>query len=106
METWSEVRVKRSKDQGIRCDDVISTDAGWICSVIGVTDCYIIEIDDEWPPRCNCEDSYWRADVLCKHIMHILLMLGIDENRVMDIDYHPTKDEQYIMKTALRRRGS
>ena len=71
-------------------------------SVVGCTDTYLVEFDqdvDMWPPKCNCEDNYWRPEVLCKHIMHLLIKMSVDPVRLEDLDFSPTQEEMYDMLT-------
>jgi hypothetical protein len=55
--------------------------------VHGRTGIYFVEVDSFWPPTCNCEDNYWRPEVLCKHIMSVLIGLGVPESRLNNLDF-------------------
>ena len=100
MDKWPALRLQRSKSGDIYCESVIATDEGWMFSVVGCTDTYLVEFDEDlWPPRCNCEDNYWRPEVLCKHIIYLLRRMGIDEDRLVDPDFAPTQKEIYDMLT-------
>ena len=64
--------------------------------VEGVTDDYIVEINqqaDLWPPTCSCEDNAWRPDVLCKHILFVLQLLGVEEEFISDCVWEPEQAE-------------
>ena len=80
-EEWPALRVQRSMTQDIYCEQAIPTEEGWVFSVIGTTDTYLVEFE-LWPPVCNCEDNTWRPEVLCKHIMYLLSRMGVEESRL------------------------
>ena len=59
---------------------------------------YIVEIHEdieEWPPRCTCEDAYWRPEVLCKHQVYCLKMMGVPEDRLSELFWEPSQKEMY-----------
>ena len=100
MEKWPQMRIQRSKY--IQCDNVVKTKNGFMFVVQGTTDIYFVEINaDQWPPSCTCEDHYWRPDLLCKHIMYVLLRMGLQEARLKDIEFEPTiKEMNQIFNNA------
>ena len=43
---------------------------------------------------CDCDDSVYRgSEIRCKHICHVLLALGADQQDVCDPDFAPTQGE-------------
>ena len=57
---------------------------------------YLVEVDhhaDMWPPRCTCEDNYWRPDLLCKHTLVCLKLMGMDESFLSDCCWVPEQHE-------------
>jgi len=74
------------------------TDESAIFWVNGITDIYEVEIDqnaDLWPPTCTCEDHAWRPDVLCKHILLCLKLLGAEDDMLADSYWEPNQQEIY-----------
>jgi hypothetical protein len=95
MERWSKLRIQRSKD--VQCEDVVhNTESGYIFVVHGKTDVYFVELDSAWPPTCNCEDNYWRPEVQCKHIMRVLIGLGVPESRLHNLDKFSNEEIQRL----------
>ena len=90
MESWHKMRlsrVSRAKEQDIYVKSVECVDDSFIFTVHGVSDEYIVQIEENaemWPPQCNCEDCYWRPDILCKHILLCLALMGVDANDLED----------------------
>ena len=72
MESWQELRMKRAHEQSLVVNHLGTSDDSFIFSVQGLSGEYIIEIHEDvnvWPPRCDCDDNYWRPDLLCKHYL-------------------------------------
>ena len=89
-------------DRAIKQDIVVQhldiTDDSFIFQVQGVSGDYLIEIEEDvnlWPPRCDCEDNYWRPDILCKHIVLCLVLMGVDAGLLEDSDWEPQQEELY-----------
>ena len=99
MDAWQKLRLERAKEQDIYVTSVDCTPDGWIFSVQGVSDSYLVEVDENvgsWPPRCNCDDSHWRPDVLCKHILLCLSLMGFDEQCLGDCSWDgPDQENLY-----------
>ena len=79
METWQKLRLDRARQQEIVVTHVECTDNSLIFCIQGMSDEYLVEVEqdaDLWPPRCSCEDNYWRPDALCKHILICLKLMG------------------------------
>ena len=94
MERWPKLRIQRSKDISLmKREDVVSTESGYTFIVHGKTDVYFVELDSAWPPTCNCEDNYWRPEVQCKHIMSVLIGLGVPEARLRNLDFKLSNEE-------------
>ena len=102
MENWPAVRLKRAKQQPIKCETFETTqDGAFIFSILGTSgERYIVEIHEDidlWPPRCSCEDNLWRPDVLCKHIVYCLLLMGVDEKLVEERYWEPSQEDMYTI---------
>ena len=90
-------------EQSIRVQRVDCSEDSFLFVVQGVCDDYIVEIDqdvDLWPPRCSCEDNHWRPEVLCKHIIACLAMMGVPYHLLQDSSWEP---EQYELHEYLFR---
>ena len=78
MATWQTLRLDRARQQELVVTHVECADTSLIFCVQGVSDEYLVEVEqdaDMWPPRCSCEDNYWRP-VLCKHVLLCLKLMG------------------------------
>ena len=98
MESWQALRWQRAKEQDLHCVRVEFTDESVIFLVNGITDIYEVEIDqnaDLWPPTCTCEDHAWRPDILCKHILLCLKLMGAEDALLSDCDWEPEQHEIY-----------
>lgn len=108
METWQKLRLDRARQQDISVTQVDCTASGqalgtddstFVFSVQGVSGDYLVEVDenvDMWPPWCDCEDNCWRPDILCKHILLVLALIGVDERNLRDCSWEPaTQQELY-----------
>jgi len=99
MEAWQKLRLERAKEQDIFVTSVDCTNDSLIFTVQGVCDQYLVEVHQNvgmWPPRCNCEDAHWRADVLCKHSLLCLALMGVDGQCLEDCCWEgPTQYELY-----------
>ena len=96
MEAWQLLRLDRAKKQDIFVIQVECPEDYLIFCVQGQTDEYFVEIDhhaDMWPPRCSCEDNYWRPDLLCKHTLACLKLMGMDETCLGDCCWLPEQHE-------------
>ena len=88
------LRIQRSRH--VQCEEIVESENGFIFVVQGQTDIYFVELDlAEWNPSCTCEDHYWRPEILCKHMMHVLIELGITEARLTELDFKPSRLEMY-----------
>ena len=98
MDGWQAVRAKRASEHDLSVTSVHCAEDSFCFSVQGVTDEYIVEFNEDvslWPPRCNCEDNYWRPDLLCKHIVLCLVLMGFDAGLLEDSDWEPQQEELY-----------
>lgn len=89
IEEWPALRLQRAIDQLIECVGVESTDDGnFIFNIRGSTgQPYLVKIHesvDLWLPYCTCEDNFWRPELLCKHQVYCLRMMGVDEERLLE----------------------
>ena len=90
--------MKRALEQGIQVQRVDMTDDSFIFHVQGVSGEYMIEFYEDvtlWPPTCDCQDYYWRGDILCKHIILCLVLMGVDAGLLEDSDWEPQQEELY-----------
>ena len=99
MDTWQKLRLDRARQQDIVVTHVECSDNYLIFCVQGVSDEYLVEVDqdaDMWPPRCSCEDNYWRPGVLCKHILLCLKLMGFCDTDLENYCWDgPRQDELY-----------
>ena len=98
MEGWQGRRMKRAQEQDISVTHVDMTHHSFIYHVQGVSGEYMIEIYEDvtlWPPTCDCQDYYWRGDILCKHIILCLVLMGVDAGLLEDSDWEPQQEELY-----------
>ena len=99
MESWQATRLRRAQEQEILVTRVDRTPESFIFDVQGVSGNYEVEIYEDvdfWPPRCSCEDNMWRGgDVLCKHILVCLKLMGVDEASLSDCRWEPTQEEVF-----------
>ena len=98
MESWQQLRLARAKSQDIYIARVLCEDDSFLFLVQGLTDVYTVTISesiDLWPPRCDCEDNFWRPDVLCKHCLVCLLLMGVEEALLEDMGWEPEQSELY-----------
>ena len=98
---WQKVRVDRAREQDIFVTHVECAEDSLIFCVQGLSDEYLVEVDhhaDMWPPRCTCEDNYWRPDLFCKHTLVCLKLMGMDESFLSDCCWCP---EQHELHKAL-----
>ena len=97
MDHWQRLRLDRSKQDGLQCDSVVLSDKSALFDVDGVTDGYLVDISYDvtlWPPSCTCEDNAWRGpELLCKHIVFVLSLLGVDEEFLSDCLWEPSQLE-------------
>ena len=101
MEAWPSLRLRRATREPIECAHIENTEDG--CFLFTVRSStgqqhYIVEIHEdieEWPPRCTCEDAYWRPEVLCKHQVYCLTMMGAPEDRLSELFWEPSQKEMY-----------
>ena len=87
MDTWQKLRLDRARQQDIVVTHVECSDNSLIFCVQGLSDEYLVEVDqdaDMWPPHCTCEDNYWRPDLLCKHTLVCLKLMGMEESFLSD----------------------
>ena len=92
------LRMKRAQEQYISVAHVDCTDDSFIFHVQGVSGEYMIEIYEDvtlWPPTCDCQDYYWRGDILCKHMILCLVLMGVDAGLLEDSDWEPQQEELY-----------
>ena len=81
MDGWQGVRMRRAIEQDIvvtRLDIAVDS---FIFHVQGVSGEYMIEIYENatlWPPACDCQNYYWRGDIICKHMLLCLVLMGVD----------------------------
>ena len=99
VDGWQGIRLKRALEQNIFVTRVECTkDDSFAFTVQGVNDVYLVEINENvalWPPHCSCEDNFWRPDILCKHILLCLALMGFDENYLEDCCWEPERHELY-----------
>ncbi len=94
-EALQNIRAQRSRLEHIRCIRVELTKSdSFLFHTIGATgELYFVEIGssiDLWPPTCTCEDSTWRPELRCKHILLVLRELGLSEYELTELEW-----EQY-----------
>ena len=90
MDEWQALRLKRANEHDIGVTRVDCMDDAFCFSVQGLSDDYIVEIHEDvayWPPTCNCEDNCWRPEILCKHIILCLSLMGADERDLIDCSW-------------------
>ena len=90
--------MKRAHEQSLVVNHLETSRDSFIFSVQGLSGEYLIEIHEDvnvWPPRCDCDDNYWRPDILCKHIILVLALMGVDERKLADCCWEPQQDELY-----------
>ena len=96
MEAWQLLRLDRAKKQDIFVTQVECAEGSLIFFVQGLSDESLVEVDnhaDMWPPRCSCEDNYWRPDLLCKHTLACLTLMGMNESCLSDCCWVPEQQE-------------
>ena len=96
MDGWQGLRLKRAVVQGIRVQRVDCSEDSFFFLVDGVSDNYIVEISQHvelWPPRCTCDDNHWRPDVLCKHIIACLALMGVPYDLLQDSSWEPEQND-------------
>ena len=84
--------MKRALEQGIRVQRVDCSEDSFVFTVQGINDIYIVEISQHvewWPPRCTCDDNHWRPEVLCKHIIACLALMGVPYHFLQDSSWEP-----------------
>ena len=104
MDEWQAIRLKRAKEQDLQCANFTFTDDSAIFWIVGLTDQYEIEINqdvDLWPPKCTCEDNAWRPDVLCKHILFVLGELGALDDDLANSFWMPPQMELYELLSNI-----
>ena len=94
------MRLCRAKEQPIACEELeCRQDGSFIFTMRGsVGDHYTVEINehiDLWPPTCDCQDQDFRPDLLCKHIVYCLLLMGVDEAFLKEWYWEPSQAEVY-----------
>ena len=98
MDEWQKLRLKRLYEQDIVVTRVDVIENSFVFHVRGVSADYLIEINEDvecWPPRCDCEDSFWRPGILCKHILLCLQSMGVDDDLLGNCEWEPQQDELY-----------
>ncbi len=102
MDEWPVLRLRRATRQPIACERIETTeDSCFLFTVRSSTgkQRYIVEIyedvDGGWPPRCTCEDACWRPEVLCKHQVYCLKMMGAPSDRLTELFWEPSQEEMY-----------
>ena len=104
MDEWQAIRLKRAKEQDLQCANFTFTDDSAIFWIVGLTDQYEVEINqdvDLWPPSCSCEDHAWRPDVLCKHILFVLRELGALDDDLANSFWMPPQMEIYELLSNI-----
>ena len=102
MEGWHKLRLDRAKTQMIYCEGVESTDSGYfLFAVHGSTgQVYTVAVHEDiskWPPICDCNDSFWREGILCKHVLLCLRLMNISEAELQDLCFMPEQTELHEM---------
>ena len=103
MKGWQGVRLKRAIEQGLLVKHVECSDDSFLFIAQGLSDDYIVEINqhaDLWPPRCTCDDNHWRPEVLCKHIIACLAMMGVPYHLLQDSSWEP--EQKYLHEYLFR----
>ena len=98
MDQWQAMRLSRARDHDICVTRVDCMDDAFCFSVQGLSDDYLVHINESvtyWPPTCNCEDNCWRPEILCKHIILCLSLMGADERDLIDCSWQPQQEELY-----------
>ncbi len=98
MDAWQRLRLERAKEQDLHCVRVEFSEEAAIFWIVGLTDQYEVEIDqnaDLWPPTCTCEDHAWRPDLLCKHILLCFKLMGVEDDLLSDSYWEPEQHEIY-----------
>ena len=101
-EEWHKLRLERAKEHDLHCLRVEFTDDSAIFSIEGLTDVYIVEINQYahmWEvgvsPTCTCEDHLWR-NCICKHIAFALHLMGATDDFLLDCLWRaPDQNELY-----------
>ena len=97
MDSWQQLRLKRAVEQNIYVTHVeCAEDDSFVFIVQGVNDVYAVHISqdvDLWPPLCDCEDNCWRPDILCKHILTCLAVMGVEAQFLEDCCWEPSQQE-------------
>ncbi len=101
MEERPSLRLRRATQEPIACERIETTEDG--CFLFTVRSStgqqrYIVEIYENiesWPPRCTCEDAYWRPEVLCKHQIYCLKMMGTPDDRLKELFWIPSQEEMF-----------
>ncbi len=99
MEKWPAVRLSRAKEQAITCEGLECSQSGcFIFFMRGSTgERYTVEVEEDidlWPPTCTCEDHIWRPDLLCKHIIYCMRLMGVDEACPEEWCWEPSTQEE------------
>ena len=95
---WQKLRLRRLHEQDIVVTSLDCVDNSFFFHVQGLSGDYMLEIDEDaslWPPRCDCEDKYWRPEICCKHIILCLAIMGVAEHHLEDCYWQPQQDELY-----------
>ena len=98
MDGWQAKRLERANEHDLSVTSVYCAEDSFFFSVQGLTDEYLVEFNEDvslWPPTCNCEDNYWRPDLLCKHIVLCLALMGVHARNLEDPCWEPQQDELY-----------
>ena len=98
MDEWQRLRLERAKEQDLHCVRVEFSDEAALFWIVGLTDQYEVEIDqnaDLWPPSCTCEHHAWLPDILCKHILLCLKLMRVEEDLLSDSLWTPEQTEIY-----------
>ena len=102
MDEWQKLRLDRAKQQPICVTSVECMGESFIFNVQGQSDEYEVEINQHvtlWPPSCSCADHQWRrGEVLCKHVLLCLKLMGVSERDLEDCCWEgPEQRELYAI---------
>ncbi len=98
MDAWQKLRLERAREQDIYVTRVDCIDDSFVFNVRGQSGDYEVEVYQDlelWPPTCNCDDNYWRQDVLCKHTLLCLKLMGVQDSCLEDCFWEPDQHELY-----------
>ena len=95
---WQKRRCRRAEYQDIAVIGLDYTEDEVVFRVRGMGDEYVVVINQDAnlfeTVSCDCDDMVFRgSEIRCKHLCHILLALGADQQDVCDPDYEPMQHE-------------